>query len=129
MLSAPASVTAGDLVTLTAKTSANLADLDFVGDGHDFKAAITISQGPTVLRSCSTLPTTGPSPAVGPSTCSAKAKAALGPTTYTAEISYPGQVPIVSATLIVKGMPGPIGKPGCTKGGTNCCKKGGSTCT
>jgi len=103
----------GSYVTLTARTTVNLANLDFEQDGYSFKAAITISRGSDVLKSCSG--------AQGPKTCSVKVEAAPSATTYTADIGYPGEVPVVSANTTVKGFTVPgKGKGGCPKAGSTC---------
>ena len=72
----------------------NLADLDFDPGGYDFRATITISQGSNVYRSCST-----------GRVCQVTIARASGRNvtgTFTADIGYPGEVPIVSAATTVK---------------------------
>ena len=90
---APAPGPKGPL-TLTATTTMSLADFDFDPDGYDFQATITISEGSNVLKSCST-----------GQTCQVTIEPAAGGTvdgTYTADIAYPGEDPIVSASATVK---------------------------
>ncbi len=78
---------------LFATTTLNLANFDFDPDGYDFRATITISGGSTVYTSCST----GQSCQVTILTLGGK------PTgTFTANIGYPGEVPIVSTSVTLK---------------------------